>query len=239
MDNQAVQVEDFEVEDELQNQNRQVSNFFDMNILVIKKDSNWKGGFDVLMLFVSVYNIFVNAFYSAFGIPTTQNFIIVDNLVEGLFICDLCFCFCQEYLDEETYSLVSGIKEIAMHYLKKTFFVDLIACLPITYFLPNVREARLLRLLKLLRLPRLAQLFDVEKFKQIVYEIYNQELDKNLRNNIDKPYPILKALLMIKIYSICQLVIIILTCSYFLGIFWHIITKDCIQWDKENLYDVY
>lgn len=115
-----------------------------------------------------------------------------------------------------------------MHYLKKTFLVDLIACLPITYFLTNVQEARLLRLLKLLRLPRLAQLFDVEKFKQIVYEIYNQELEKNLRLGVDKPYPILKALLMIKIYSICQLVIIILTCSYFLGILWHIITKDCV-----------
>lgn len=49
----------------------------------------------------------------------------------------------------------------------------------------------------------------------------------------------MKALLLIKIYSICQLVIIILTCAYFLGIFWHIITKDCIQWDQENLYDVY
>lgn len=90
---------------------------------------------------------------------------IIDNFVESLFICDLIFCFCQEYLDEETYSLVSKIKKIAMHYLKKTFLVDLIACLPITYFLQNVQEARLLRLLKLLRLPRLAQLFDVEKFK--------------------------------------------------------------------------
>lgn len=81
------------------------SNFFD--ILVIKKDSSWKGAFDILMLFVSCYNIFVNAYYSAFGIPNTESFVIIDNFVEGLFICDLVFCFCQEYLDEETYSLVS------------------------------------------------------------------------------------------------------------------------------------
>lgn len=51
------------------NQDTQDSNFFD--ILVIKKDSNWKGAFDILMLFVSCYNIFVNAYYSAFGIPDT------------------------------------------------------------------------------------------------------------------------------------------------------------------------
>ena len=42
-------------------------NVFDC--LVIKKDSSWKGMFDILMLFVSCYNIFGNAYYSAFGAP--------------------------------------------------------------------------------------------------------------------------------------------------------------------------
>jgi len=37
------------------------------NCLVIKKDSGWKSGFDMLMLIVSCYNIFGNAYYSAFG----------------------------------------------------------------------------------------------------------------------------------------------------------------------------
>ena len=61
------------------------------------------------MLFVSCYNIFVNAYYSAFGIPDTKSFVIVDNLVEGLFICDLIFCFCQEYLDNESGVYISDV----------------------------------------------------------------------------------------------------------------------------------
>ena len=108
-------------------------NYFDC--LVIKKESSWKGGFDVVMLFVSCYNIFMNAYYSAFGIPTDPYFNYVDMAVESLFICDLVFCFCQEYLDEETYSVVTNIKQIAKHYLKKTFIVDFVACLPITNYI--------------------------------------------------------------------------------------------------------
>ena len=38
------------------------------NLLVIKKDSTWKGAFDIIMLIVSCYNIFGNALYSAFGL---------------------------------------------------------------------------------------------------------------------------------------------------------------------------
>lgn len=30
-----------------------------------------------------------------------------------------------------------------------------------------------------------------------------------------------------------------MACSYFLGIIWHIITKDLIAWDVEEFYDVY
>ena len=136
-------------------------------MLVIKKDSSWKGAFDVVMLFVSCYNIFVNAFYSAFGIPDTPYFVYVDNFVESLFFFDLIFCFCQEYMDEETYSLVSDLKKIDKNYLRKTIIIDLIAIVPITNFIPTeqYQDVRLFRLIKLLRLPRLAQLLDVEKFK--------------------------------------------------------------------------
>jgi hypothetical protein len=128
---------------------------------VIKKDSTWKGIFDLTLLLISCYNIFSNAFYSAFGIPESIYFTVIDNFVEGLFWFDLIFCFCQEYLDEETYTIVSDIKRISKHYLTGTFFIDLLACLPIE----NIRgineesvgfEMRLFRLLKLLRFPRLA-----------------------------------------------------------------------------------
>ena len=100
-------------------------------MLVIEKDSTWKGAFDIIMLIVSCYNIFGNALYSAFGLSDQPYFWYLDNFVETLFLFDMLFCFCQEYLDEETYTVQSEIKTIAKHYLKKSFIFDLLAWLPI------------------------------------------------------------------------------------------------------------
>jgi hypothetical protein len=36
-----------------------------------------------------------------------------------------------------------------------------------------------------------------------------------------------------------QLVVIILAVSYFLGIFWMILSKDCQNWEGIDQYDVY
>ena len=160
----------------------------------------------------------------------------------------MIFCFCQEYLDEETYTVVTDIKTIAMHYMKRSFIFDLLAWLPLEFIFVDslISKAadeddptRLTRLLKLLRLPRLAQLLDVEKFKQLVKEYYNKQLENNLRKNNNKSYPIMRALLLVQFYRIFQLVIIIFACSYFLGIVWHIIVKDFEDWEQVGSVDVH
>ena len=46
------------------------------------------------MLAVSCYNIFGNAFYSAFGKSDSLTFFIIDYSVEFLFLLDMIFCFC-------------------------------------------------------------------------------------------------------------------------------------------------
>ena len=69
----------------------------DMNIfncLVITTDNTWKSFFDILMLFVSCYNIFGNAYYSAFGKSESWSFFWIDSCVEFLFLLDMIFCFC-------------------------------------------------------------------------------------------------------------------------------------------------
>lgn len=132
-----------------------------LNRFVIKKDSTWKGVFDIVMMFTSCYNIFGNAYYAAFGVPTGVFEILLDTFIEVLFLMDMIFNFCQEYMDEETYKLVSNFKEIAKHYAKKSFIFDFIAWFPAQLFLDKDAELidfqlRMLRLLRLLRLPRLA-----------------------------------------------------------------------------------
>ena len=58
---------------------------------VIKKDSTWKGIFDLVMLLVSCYNIFGNAYYAAFGVPTQFYDVAIDWFVELLFLADMIF----------------------------------------------------------------------------------------------------------------------------------------------------
>ena len=144
--------------------------------------------FDLLMMFASCFNIFGNAYYSAFGVPASTYNIILDMLIETLFLFDMCFCFCQEYMDEETYNVVSGLKQIAKHYFKKSFIFDFIAWFPfgslIGYGDPSYEKTeRLFRVFRLLRLPRLAQLVDTENFKSIVYSFYNDKLNTAVLEN--------------------------------------------------------
>jgi len=73
----------------------------------------------------------------------------------------------------------------------------------------------------------------------LVKEYYNKQLERNLKKNNNESYPIMRALLIIQFYKIIQLVIIIFSFSYFLGIVWHIIVKDFEDWEKVDNYDIF
>lgn len=81
-------------------------NFLDR--LIIKIDCPWKGMFDNMMLVVSTYNTFSQAYYAAFG-STDQvtAYLVLEFIIEVLFTLDFIFCFCQEYKDEESCRIVT------------------------------------------------------------------------------------------------------------------------------------
>ena len=111
------------------------------------------------MLLVACFNIFTNAYYAAFGIYQEFGFVLADQLLETLFLLDILFSFCTEYLDEETLYVVRDFKKIAKRYMLKSFIFDLLAWVPFDLLSdsdPESSDIRLLRLLKLLRIPRLA-----------------------------------------------------------------------------------
>ena len=96
--------------------------------------------------------------------------------MEFLFWLDFFFCFCQEYIDEQTFMVVSDIKIIAKHYSKGSCIYDLLACIPFAYIFHDssstseTSKERLFKLFKLLRIPRLMGLLDVERVKKIINE---------------------------------------------------------------------
>jgi len=122
---------------------------------------------------------------------------IMDNLFEFLYFIDMTCCFCQEYLDEETFTEVTDVKQIAIHYVKKSFIFDLLAILPFEMMFKFQKTSRLWRLIKLLRMPRLAELLNVEKVKGFINTFYTNQLIENIREGNDETYPTKKIMLMV------------------------------------------
>ena len=118
------------VSNDIDNKNSNKDDLAFLDKLVISRDSKWKGKFDLMMMMASIFNVFSNAYYSAFGEPEDTNSQLLDTIIEFQFLLDMIFCFCQEYLDEETYNVVNNLKQIAKHYSKGSFIFDFIAWFP-------------------------------------------------------------------------------------------------------------
>lgn len=65
--------------------------FFDR--FVIPMEATWKEVFDVVLIFTSVYNVYANAFYSAFRLPDSPSELFLDQFIEMMFLFDMIFCF--------------------------------------------------------------------------------------------------------------------------------------------------
>lgn len=167
----------------------------------------------------------MNAYYAAFGIPTSRKQLIIDYSVEVFFILDIFFSFCQEYIDPETYRVESNIHAIALNYIKTRLAFDLVAVIPFDLFLARHLgdHTKLLRLLKWLRMPRLARILDQSRFKSMINRLLDAQMEakyNKFQENIS--FPIQRKLILVYIYRICTLVLIMTACSYFVGILWYI-----------------
>ena len=195
--------------------------------------------FDLAVMFASCYSIFTNAYFAVFGLPMKPVEIIGDSIVEAVFWLDMIFSFFEEYLDEETYLIVTDFKSISRHYVRSVFLFDFTACFPIEYLfsarwetgprvgLAGSNKLRLLRVLKLLRIPRLSQLLNVEKFKELLNTYYGNRLKVAVTQNDNSfHFPTMRNIFMVNAYRICRAVTIILTIAYFLAIAWLILAID-------------
>ena len=91
----------------------------------------------------------------------------------------------------------------------------------------------------MLRMPRLAQLLNVEKVKGFINTYYSKQLQSNIRKGNDENYPTMKIMYMVQIYKILLIVLVIFSCSYFLGLMWLIVCKDIYPWEEHTGIDVY
>ena len=106
----------------------------------------------------------------AFTDEDDNTWTIINIVIDTLFLIDLVLNFFSAYHDEEL-NLIDGRKEIALHYLKGWFLIDLISILPISFLTKSgdynslVRIARFPKLYRLIKITRLIRVLKVLKQK--------------------------------------------------------------------------
>ncbi len=170
-------------------------------------NSRWKAIFDILMLGLVTYSCFTSVFYVAFASPTNTPHIVFDWFVEAMFVSDMIFNFCQEYIDTETYEPVNSHKKIFRKYvLKGWFFADFISVFPFVAIFKD--EALLIKLLRLVRLIRLTKLMNTSKVNHLL---------KSFLESSSRDERIVTQHMIMYCYKIFRLVIIAVIITYFIG----------------------
>ncbi|GMF33139.1 unnamed protein product [Phytophthora fragariaefolia] len=135
---------------------------------IVRHYSKLRISWDIVMgLMISITAITV-PFRIAFDVQDKDVlvFYVTDRISDVLFVIDVILSFCTTYVDDTGVEIVDR-REIRRHYLKTTFFVDIVATIPFDFIIEEVaagnifkslRLIRTLKLIKLLRLMRLSKL---------------------------------------------------------------------------------
>ncbi|KAF5405863.1 Potassium voltage gated channel subfamily H [Paragonimus heterotremus] len=151
-------------------QDVQASRFILLHYSIFKIIWDW------MILLCTFYIAIMVPYNAAFSLDTDgKDLLICDIIVELVFIVDIVINFATTFVSKSG-QIVYHTREIAVHYLKGWFFLDLIAAVPFDMILAvHNREINGLRggvgnwihLLKLARLLRLARLFQkIERYSQ-------------------------------------------------------------------------
>lgn len=140
-----------------------------------KKYRYWWG----LTVLVSVITVFTEPYAVAFPVQKNPGFLkdplsIIEFLLASTLFIDMILHFFKAYYDTNDH-LVTNKKQIAVHYLKGLFWLDLAGIFPTYYIALEItgqagKETSLasylalLRLIKLVRLYRLKELFDILQY---------------------------------------------------------------------------
>lgn len=172
-------------------------------------ESKFRVRWDLWVILLAIFNWFQVPYNVAFGDEKSEEFysITFDAIINLFFILDILISFMTMYVDSDTKEVVVNRIEIAKHYIRGRFVIDLLASIPFDYFIYVNTDSQtflfnLLSLLKLIRILRLSKL--------ITY--------LNLRNEIKSSLRLVKLVFFLILYLHC------------LGWGWFFITKQNEEW---------
>ena len=120
------------------------------------------------------------------------------------------------------------LTEIGKRYIKGRFFIDLISQIPF-YAIFSTDHNELFYVVKIIRIQKGYHLLSSNSFMKNIKHLFHLRLEKivqenpRLANNSDLDNNNIMLILMISYFFKCfKLVVVILTVSYFMGMFWYI-----------------
>lgn len=90
----------------------------------------WFKAWDKFILLWAFYSSFFTPLEFGFYRGLPENLFILDIAGQIAFLVDIVLGFFVAYRDKQTYRMIHHRRPIAFRYLKSTFFVDLLACMP-------------------------------------------------------------------------------------------------------------
>ncbi|KAK2652563.1 hypothetical protein Ddye_012419 [Dipteronia dyeriana] len=136
------------------------------------EESRWYRAWTKFILIWALYSSCFTPLEFGFFRGLPENLFILDIVGQVAFLLDILFNFFLAYRDNRTYRLVYKRSPIALRYLKSSFIIDLLSCMPwdIIYKAGGKKEE--VRYLLWIRLYRVRKVFD-----------FFQKMEKDIRIN--------------------------------------------------------
>lgn len=131
---------------------------------------------DILAISFIIYEMFLVPFTLSFEIEETAFLTNMEFIIDVYFIVDIFLSFQTSYYKQGL--LVTSRKQIALHYIRRWFWFDLIASFPYTWTVQQNDESsskrgsqNILRILRLVRILKILRLVRIFKLKRILAKI--------------------------------------------------------------------
>ncbi|KAK9682305.1 hypothetical protein RND81_10G064300 [Saponaria officinalis] len=98
--------------------------------LVIHPDNRWYRTWDKFILLWAIYSSCFTPMEFGFFRGLPENLFVLDIAGQIAFLIDIVLQFFVAYRDRHTYRMVSHRPAIALRYIKSTFVIDILACMP-------------------------------------------------------------------------------------------------------------
>ena len=191
--------------------------------LLINHDSKFKSFFDIIVLImVNISSLIILYDFCFVETDKDNNNLFVNNpvyyVIELFFAIFIILQFFQTYQDPSTYLIITDFKSIALRYIKRWFFIDLLSIIPFELFMSSSdTKLKYFKMIRFLRLPKFIQTIDVKRFDNLATSFLTKGESEDASRRLMVIFNIRY------FFKIVRLMIMASILAYVLGCVWYFI----------------